>query len=529
MLRSAALLLLFGLLALPPGAAAQEPAPPGDTPPPVQPAQPAPPAAPARPVPPPPAAVAVVPAPGQAGQSAERPPALDRQAERRDDPGSCWAGTSNLQAEPLIRRTAQDTGRSAMRRLGISVRLAEDAPVSGTSVHVLLEAATAGVQWRKVQLYGAAWIPARSGTRTEPGLAYAPIYANLLRDRIQEGIARVELELPRRNSWHIDDMWEAVIAICDPSSGVLLDFGAFSIAVRSPYYAVLAAGLLVATLYVLLGLAALQIHRGRLRRALRGAARNGTRREALGFAMNPLFISQDASGVASLGRLQLLAFTFAVVWVSAYVFFRTDNLAGMSEDVLKLLGITVAGSTLARTFGDSGSVSTANRLWLRGNRVIVSGESRLPVLRDLICADGEIEVSRVQALVFSLLTILALLVRGPRDLGSFQISEQMLYLLGISQLVFVAGKALPAEPVRRLNQELDAVRAAERGMRDARARFAATAAQPAPDAAELARATEALETAKSAWNAALTAVEGSLTEIYGASFDRAAFSALRAA
>ncbi len=65
-------------------------------------------------------------------------------------------------------------------------------------------------------------------------------------------------------------------------------------------------------------------------------------------AMDPIFISQDAYGAGSLGRLQLLVLSFAVIGVVFYVFLRTGAFAGLSNDILALLGITAGGSAFAR-------------------------------------------------------------------------------------------------------------------------------------------------------------------------------------
>jgi len=112
----------------------------------------------------------------------------------------------------------------------------------------------------------------------------------------------------------------------------------------------------------------------------------------------------------------------------------------------------------------------------------------------------------------------------------------VLYLLGLSQLAYVAGRALPAEGVRRLNQEVAALRAAERQLAQTSARLAALEAMPPPmtaeeaanRAAEIARLTEEATTARSAWNSALAAAEDTLTDVYGEMLDRAKLAALRA-
>ena len=155
---------------------------------------------------------------------------------------------------------------------------------------------------------------------------------------------------------------------------------------------------------------------------------------------------------------------------------------------------------------------------------MLTRDDRLPQVSQLVCADGEVDIARVQAIVFSVLTVVALLWKGPRDLGGFTISQETLYLLGLSQIAYVAGKAIPAENVRRLNAEVAAMRAAERELTAASSRQTALAAATP---AESARATEDLVTARNNWNAALTASEETLTGVYGTSFDAERLRAMR--
>lgn len=218
-------------------------------------------------------------------------------------------------------------------------------------------------------------------------------------------------------------------------------------------------------LYLVLGLTASRTQARQFAFARQAAAAEGRTLSRLGFALNPPVIMQDAFGHCSLARFQVLLFTLVLTGVYAYVMLRTGSLPNLSNTVLGLLGITLAGSALARV-ADGPVVDTPNRLWLLGTGV-VDPTPRLPQWRDLIAGDGEIDVTRVQALAFSLFAAAALVVNGTADLESFQIPDQLNYLMGISQAVYVAGKALPRESAKRLNEEIRALREAERAALDA--------------------------------------------------------------
>jgi hypothetical protein len=209
------------------------------------------------------------------------------------------------------------------------------------------------------------------------------------------------------------------------------------------------------------------------------------------------------------------------------VFFSTFSIPELSADILALLGITALGSFGARIAANAGSVSTANAAWLAGKGV-VAPNTRLPRMSDLVIADGEVDLTRVQAFFFTLLVCSSLVFSGTADLAGFTVPAQTMQLLGLSQLTYVAGKAIPAEGVRRLNAELDALRTAERQAIEARTRLLAAPALPdeAARAAEEIRAAETLAQANQRWSDARTAAATTLEPIYGERFRAAALAAL---
>jgi hypothetical protein len=271
-----------------------------------------------------------------------------------------------------------------------------------------------------------------------------------------------------RGGW-LPTRWQVVVFACvdpnyDPASRRAngKEIRAYA---REPFFistfrlSMLTGVLAVAAIYLALGLATRHLQARQIAHAQStGVIRRG-RGAAFWYAMRPTAIAQDSFGVCSLSRFQVLLFTVVVSGVYAYVMARTGKLPEVSNTVLTLLGITLAGSTLARV-AEGTSVETQNRLWLLGTG-IVDPSPRLPRWLDLVSAEGEIDVTRVQALVFSLFAAGALVVNGTGDLANFSIPEQVNYLIGISQAVYVAGRALPHESARRLNEEVRALQDAE--------------------------------------------------------------------
>jgi hypothetical protein len=310
--------------------------------------------------------------------------------------------------------------------------------------------------------------------RGEPGTLPPPDGTGVLIARVDPPIpgagvtpARVAFR-PPETGWR--STWQLALAVClrpavaegaapAPFADRPSMFGLTTVTVSS-YYLSVAAGLgSVGVLYLMLALAAMQVHGRQLRETASG---DPDRRPPPAWlrAFSPIVISQDAFGTASLARFQVLLFTLSAVGVYAYVLVRTGELSSLSSDVLWLLGITLAGSTLASIAGGP-VVSTGNRLWLLATGVLDNAPRR-PRWHDLLGTDGEIDVTRVQALAFSAFAAAALVTNGPNDLERFEVPDTLKYLIGLSQAVYVAGKALPREAAKQLNDELRVMRDAER-------------------------------------------------------------------
>ncbi|MCU0888754.1 MAG: hypothetical protein MUC64_12220 [Rubritepida sp.] len=267
-------------------------------------------------------------------------------------------------------------------------------------------------------------------------------------------IVPLEFE-PRAQFWR--QAWEILVLPClrasdDSPETFAIGYGRAEAVLVSPLFGALA-GLSVAVVALLvLGFAASRINGHQLE--------PGDRGEGAMWRFSPAFICQDAFGYMSLARFQVFLFTLALLGVYAYVFVMTGKIPEVHPSVLVLAGITLGGSTLA-TATTKPLVDTGNRLWLVGNGLLDQPRRR-PRWTDLLTGDGEVDITRVQALAFTCFAVASLIISGAENLSGFAIPEQLNYLIGLSQTVYVAGKALPADAPRRLNEELRSLRAAER-------------------------------------------------------------------
>ena len=315
--------------------------------------------------------------------------------------------------------------------------------------------------WRAT-FFAAIAYPAATGLL--PPRDAAPILAMVQPPSPEAGITPLRLEFTPPETWWRSTWQVAVIAcIPNPPSPEPSAFGITEVTVSSYYLSVVIGIGAAALLYLVIAFTAMRVHGQQLERQAGRQAAEGRRPSPIFWrALNPVVICQDAFGAASLSRFQVLLFTLTVVGVYAYVFARTGYLSALSNTVLMLLGITLAGSTLAG-IAEGPPLSTANRVWLMATGILDT-RPRMPCWQDLLGAEGEVDVTRVQALAFSVFAAVALVVNGATDLENFAIPDQLNTLIGISQAVYVAGKALPREAAKRLNDEVRSLRDAEQAV-----------------------------------------------------------------
>lgn len=298
----------------------------------------------------------------------------------------------------------------------------------------------------------------RRGDMTADGAVRANTRApRVLTEGENAGALVVPLDFEPR-AWFLRQRWEILVLPClrtDKNDPVTFATGfgrTDSLLAHPSFGALIGAGGALFSVFVL-GLAAASINGHQLRDSGRRMWR-----------FDPAFICQDAFGHMSLARFQVFLFTLALLGVVGYAFMMTGQIPSLDPTVLVLAGITLGGSTLAAA-ATKPVVETGNRLWLLGNGVL-DAPRRCPRWSDLLTGDGEVDITRVQALAFTCFAVVSMVVSGAEDLSSFKIPEQLNYLIGLSQTVYVAGKALPADAPRRLNEELRSVRAAERQLLD---------------------------------------------------------------
>lgn len=190
------------------------------------------------------------------------------------------------------------------------------------------------------------------------------------------------------------------------------------------------------------------------------------------FTLNPVSLTQGISGRASIANLQILFFTMIVLGIYSYSLLRTGLLGDLSPDVLWLIGIGGAGSAAAKvTAVNKNRIQFENWSWLvKKHWIHRTPPSQQASWGHLVATKHGFDVYRFQTIAFSIVVGVSLLISGITGLAEFEIPETLLGLLGLSQVVYVGGKAVSTPAFGELDEKITKLRAAEHKILDKLAR-----------------------------------------------------------
>jgi len=172
---------------------------------------------------------------------------------------------------------------------------------------------------------------------------------------------------------------------------------------------------------------------------------------------DPVYLTANgATGHGSLSRLQIFFFTVLIFGLMTHILLRTGVLAGLSQDVLLLLGISGAGATATGvTENTRRRLTCDNWAWLRLHGWLAQEDKRqTPAWSDLVIVDGYFNVYQFQMLAFSLIVGGALLTAGLTGLSEFAIPDEVLGILGLSQVIYVGGKVVAPPVLEDLDKKI---------------------------------------------------------------------------
>lgn len=189
------------------------------------------------------------------------------------------------------------------------------------------------------------------------------------------------------------------------------------------------------------------------------------------FLLSPVRIAAGVVGDASISQVQVVLFTFIVAGLLFYLWLRTGLLADISSDLLTLLGISAVGAGGAKfTATMKTDIEPGVKGYIIGKgwynwKSVPAGDSA--TFRNLLLTGGRLDVYKVQVAIFTLVVAAYVVSSGQTDLGDVKISDTMLYLIGISQDVYVGGKAI-SDRTSRVEDSVKKMMANEADLADAK-------------------------------------------------------------
>ena len=160
-----------------------------------------------------------------------------------------------------------------------------------------------------------------------------------------------------------------------------------------------------------------------------------------------LRIISTQDGYASLSQLQIVLWTVVVGLSAIYVMTLSGNLISISDGTLTLLGIASGAALLARVPSAAGTPVQAAPVAPPVAPPVVAPLPITPEWSDLVAPNRqtrEIDVTRLQMLVFTLITAGFVMIKVVVDYEIPAIPANFLILMGISNGVYVAGRKLPS-------------------------------------------------------------------------------------
>ena len=160
--------------------------------------------------------------------------------------------------------------------------------------------------------------------------------------------------------------------------------------------------------------------------------------------LNPIAMTADMFDKGSLSKFQILFFLLLIAYGLAYLVIWKGALIGLSPSLVYLLGIPALGSLGSRTAGlTRDRLCADNWSWLVKRKILPLNQLSTtdgPQFTDLVMSDTELDLTKLQALTFTVIVAVSMWVSGPEVFATFNVPDSLLQVLGLSQLLFVGGR-----------------------------------------------------------------------------------------
>lgn len=179
------------------------------------------------------------------------------------------------------------------------------------------------------------------------------------------------------------------------------------------------------------------------------------------YLWNPVHLTANAFDQASVQKLQILLFSFLVGGMLLSYVLETGNLSDLSVTVATLLGISGVGTAVSQATNQQRErLDFANWTWLVRKNVLPIHQTKAegPSWGDLVLTAREFDIYKFQNLLFSIVVAVALLVSGEGQLARFEIPNTLLGILGLSQVVYLAGVLVRPPSIGELDSAVTKLR-----------------------------------------------------------------------
>ena len=186
--------------------------------------------------------------------------------------------------------------------------------------------------------------------------------------------------------------------------------------------------------------------------------------------LNPIMLTSDMFDRGNLSQFQILFFAGIVIFGLVELTLSTRSLSDLSPAIVYLLGLPAAGTLGAQLANaQRDRLSVDNWSWLVSRGILPLNDPGVSEPRwvDLVMQDSELDLSKLQALGFSVIVGGAMIVEGFSTLSTFTIPSALLQVLGLSQLVFVGGRFTKPTNMGELNDLITQLRARYEALRHA--------------------------------------------------------------
>ena len=179
--------------------------------------------------------------------------------------------------------------------------------------------------------------------------------------------------------------------------------------------------------------------------------------------LNPIHLTVNELGIPSVQKFQVVLFSALVVGLLLYLLLLNGALSSLSITVVELIGISGAGAAVSGAVNQQKTrLSFDNWAWLQEYHVLAhTDQPHRARWSELLTTNKEFDIYKMQALMFSIVVGVALFISGGSgELATFKVPDELLGVLGLSQITYIGGLLVQPPAIQNLDAALTKLREA---------------------------------------------------------------------